>query len=225
MADLARSSQLVVVNRLRLDAVLRELELARAGRLDSGTAPRVGKLIGAGRLVTGSIGSRPDNNLGVGAQVVNTATGATRPVVAATTPLNQIFQAQKELTFRIFTELGVNLTPAERASIEQFQTQNVAAFLAYSRGVQYESEGRFGAAAREFRRAAQLDPSFAMAGARASAMLSLGAALPMTRALGMTADRVNRALFSPTRVDRRGPEDPSFPARSIIIRVTITTPP
>ena len=38
-SDLARSSKLVVVERLRLDAVIRELDLAKSGRVDSTSAP------------------------------------------------------------------------------------------------------------------------------------------------------------------------------------------
>jgi hypothetical protein len=91
--------------------------------------------------------------------------------------------------------------------------------------VQYETEGRFGTAAREFRRAAQLDPSFVMAHTRAAAAQALGAALPLNRALAFSSDNINRSLFNPTRVEFRGAADPSFALQSVIIRVVITTPP
>ena len=225
MADLAKSSQLVVVNRLRFDAILRELDLARSGRVEPATAPRVGKLIGAGRLITGTLGSRPNENIGIGAQVVNTSTSATRPALSQNTTMNQVLRAQKDLTFRIFTELGVNLTPTERAAVEQFQTQNVTALMAYGRGVQYEADGRFGAAAREFRRAAQIDPTFALADTRATLMQSVSSSMPMARALAVTSESVNRPLFGTTRVEQTGPADPSFSLQSILIRLVITTPP
>ena len=225
MADLAKSSQLVVVNRLRFDAVLRELDLARSGRVDPATAPRVGKLVGAGRLITGTLGTRPNENIGIGAQVVNTVTSAARPALSQNTSMNQILRAQKDLTFRIFTELGVTLTPAERASVEQFQTQNVTALMAYGRGVQYEADGRFGAAAREFRRAAQIDPTFSLASTRASLMQSVSASMPMARALAVTSESVNRPLFGASRVEQTGPADPSFSLSSVIIRLVITSPP
>src|SRR5690242_1716236 len=45
MTDLARSAQLRVVDRLRLDALLREVQLVEAGRVDLATAPRVGRLV------------------------------------------------------------------------------------------------------------------------------------------------------------------------------------
>ncbi len=225
MADLAKSSQLVVVNRLRMDAVLRELDLASSGRVDSTSAPRVGRLMGAGRMITGTLTGRGGGSVAIGTQIVRTTTGETRLAVAANAPLAQILRAQKELTFRIFEQLGVTLTPAERASVEEFQTQNLSAMMSYSRGVQYETEGRFGAAAREFKKATQLDPSFALAGQRATAMLSLNSSLPLTRALAMTGGNVNRPLFRMSAVERGGATDPSFRSAAVIITVTITTPP
>ncbi|HZI44674.1 MAG TPA: CsgG/HfaB family protein, partial [Ilumatobacter sp.] len=55
MTDLARSAQLRIVDRLRLDALLREVRLVEAGRVDTATAPRVGRLVGARRLVIGAL--------------------------------------------------------------------------------------------------------------------------------------------------------------------------
>src|SRR5947209_250361 len=55
--DLARSSRLTVVERLRIDAVLRELRLSSSGTgvVDSSSAARVGRLIGARRLIVGRV--------------------------------------------------------------------------------------------------------------------------------------------------------------------------
>src|ERR1043165_6040289 len=53
--DLAVSSRLSVVERIRLDAVLRELQLASSGAVDSSTAPRVGRIAGARRLIIGDV--------------------------------------------------------------------------------------------------------------------------------------------------------------------------
>ncbi|MGZ8492637.1 MAG: CsgG/HfaB family protein [Gemmatirosa sp.] len=58
--DLAQASQLRVVERLRTDAILRELRLAGSGQVDSATAPRVGRLVGARNLVLGSVRSAGD---------------------------------------------------------------------------------------------------------------------------------------------------------------------
>src|SRR5687768_15084748 len=53
--DLARSNQLTVVERTRIQAVLDELALQQSGQTDSATNVRAGRLLQAGRIVQGSI--------------------------------------------------------------------------------------------------------------------------------------------------------------------------
>ena len=161
--DLARSAQLQVVDRLRLDAVLSEIHLVESGRVDTTTAPRVGKLIQARRLVLGGLDQIPGGNVSISAGIADVATGELREAVSATAPLDVILEAEKELAFRLLDQLGVTLSPAERSAVEQMPTKNIAALLAYSRGVRFEVEGRYSEAKQEYQRAVQLDPGFQQA--------------------------------------------------------------
>lgn len=225
MTDLSRSSQLQVVDRLRLDALLRELRLVSAGRVDTATAPRLGKLVGARNLVVGSMGLRPAERIGFDVRVANAATGEIRSAVSASSTLDDILTAEKELAFRIFEQLGVNLTPAERALVEQRATQNLAALLAYSRGVRYEVEGRFDAAQQEYRAALRLDPSFRRAEARLGSVQTVELRAPeqLARVTQVAAERVNAPVPNP--VATGGATDPAFPSVTIRIIITVTTPP
>ena len=54
ISDLSALDTLRVVERERLQAVLEEQKLARSGKIDAGTAGRIGKLLGARYLVLGS---------------------------------------------------------------------------------------------------------------------------------------------------------------------------
>jgi TolB-like protein len=228
MTDLSRSPQLQVVDRLRLDALLRELQLVDYGRVDTATGPRVGKLVGARHLVVGSMEQQPAARVAFEVRLANAATGEIRSAVSATSTLDDILAAEKELAFRIFDQLGVNLTPAERALVEQRPTQNLAALLAYSRGVRYEAEGRFDAARREYEAAVRLDPSFTRAGARLSTVQgqTVGFRAPeqLARVSEVAAERVNATAFqNPVAV--RGAADPAFPTLTIRVVITVTTPP
>jgi len=227
MTDLARSSQIRLVDRLQLDAIMRELDLAQSGRVDTTTAPRVGRLVGARRLVLGSLASSGANGLVIDARVADVATSELRDAVSATAPLDRIFDAEKELAFRLLRDLGVQLTPAERAAVEQRPTANISAFLAYSRGVRFESLGDYGAATQEFRRALAIDPSFQLAGARLGSGSSASAA-QQSRAASAVAQRVNGTFTSPVGgANLGGPVDPAFPGGGAVtgtLIITVTAP-
>jgi TolB-like protein len=240
MTDLARSAQLRVVDRLRLDALLREVQLVEAGRVDPASAPRVGRLLGARRLVVGALASEADNRVIIEARVADVVTGETRAAVSASASLSDILAAEKELALRLFRELGVNLTPAEQRAIEARPTRNLAALLAYSRGVRYEVEGRYDAAAAEYRGALRLDPSFAIAGSRLGDVQTRSspsdariageaqqAGGQVARAAGVAVDRVNGVFVSPIGGTQQTGvlTDPAFPTQTATILIRITTPP
>jgi hypothetical protein len=129
--------------------------------------------------------------------------------------------------YRTFTELGITLTPAERAAIEQRPTANIAAFLAYSRGVRYEVFGRFDDAAREYQAAAALDPAFVDASLRArDARQRVRLTVPVTPVgiAGFALDRVNTPTgYATTRLGG-GVAEASFPSQTVTVVITITRP-
>jgi len=227
MTDLSRSAQVQIVDRLRFDAVLREMKLADAGLVESGTAPRVGRIVRARRLVLGNITERPGREIGVDARLADVQTTQVRPAINASARLDDLFAAERALVYRTFTELGITLTPAERAAIEQRPTASIAAFLAYSRGVRYEVFGRFDDAAREYQAAAALDPAFVDASLRArDARQRVRLTLPVTPAgiAGFTLDRVNTPTgYATTRLGG-GVAEASLPSQTVTVVITISRP-
>ena len=237
ITDLSRSRQIQVVDRLRMDALLRELQLAQSGRVDSATAPRVGRLVGARRLVSGAIGQLPGDKLAVSSRVADVASGGfVGSPVTERTSLDDILDAEKSLAFSIFDQLGVTLTPAEHAAIEQRPTRSLAAFLAYSRGARAEVLGDFTAARAYFRQAVLIDPGFTAAGNRlasvpagpstSTASVALPQPLTLTT-LSSVLDALNpspAAFLGPVRDRGNASEQATFAnpnAGSIIIHVYI----
>lgn len=163
ITDLSRSSRLTVVERDRLDALLDEVARSASGRVDAATALRSGRLARAGRLVRGSITQLGSASLRADAAVVNVTTAGAGGPVNADFALDALFDAEKRIVFALFAEMGIPLTAAERAAIEQRPTKSLAAFLAYSRGLTAEDEGRFDDAVRLHREAARIDPGFSAA--------------------------------------------------------------
>ena len=163
--DLARSSRLTVVERLRLQAVLDEIALQSAGATDSTTNVRAGKILQAGRLVKGSILQRGEQ-LRVDAAVIDVPTTQLTGATNDDRALDQLLTLEKNIALGLFQQLGVTLTTAERNAVEQRPTRSLAAFVAYSRGLLLEDEGQFERADEFYQSALRLDPSFAAAQAR-----------------------------------------------------------
>jgi TolB-like protein len=161
--DLARSKQLTVLERSRIHAVLDELALQGSGHTDSATNVRAGRLLRAGRLVQGSIFQLDDSQLRVDAAVVDVGTMKVKGVAEDAEAMDELFALEKRIALGLFDELGVQLTVAERNAIEQRPTRSLAAFLAYSRGLTAEDQGRYDDASRFYRDAAHLDPNFGAA--------------------------------------------------------------
>ena len=117
---------------------------------------------------------------------------APRPL-AARASIDDILRAEKQLAFNLFNSLGVTLSPKEQAAVEQMPTRNVDAFLAYSRGVRFEAEGRYTAAAQEYRQAAGLDPAFKAAQAQLQGVQSAAATPAPTQQASAGAPQAARA--------------------------------
>lgn len=180
--DLARSSQLTVVERSRMQALVDEIALQGSGATDAATNVRAGKLVRAGRVVQGSISQVGALNLRVDAAVVDVPTSQIQGTTNASDQLEAVFNLEKQIALNLFTQLGVTLTPAERQQIEQRPTRSMQAFLAYSRGLVAEDAGRYDDASRFFNEAVRIDPSFGAAQEKSveAAEASQGAAVTAT---------------------------------------------
>ena len=241
LTDLSRSRQLQVVDRTALHAMLRELDLAASGRVDSTTAPRTGRLLRANQLIVGGIAGSGEGALRVDSRVADVASGRVELAASTNTRLEDVLDAEKALVFQLFERLGVTLTPAERAAVEQRPTANLAALFAYGRAVRYEVQGRYAPAAAEYARAARLDPGFAMAQTRlfdVTTQADMGP-LPVvpvtgeqagysagTTTLGSTmVDQINRTYpIVPSSATSRTAADPIFPITQATILITVILP-
>jgi tetratricopeptide (TPR) repeat protein len=166
VGDLYCVDDLTVLERLRIDAVLRELQLAGSEEVDPASAPRLGELLGARRLVTGALTELPNERLRIDLYAFDTR-GLEREVrVAAEGRLLDFFMLEKELVFRLLDQLQIPLSPYERAKIERVPTQSLASFLAYSEGLEQLWSGDDAGADAAFREALSIDPGWEATDAR-----------------------------------------------------------
>ncbi len=171
IADLSISPQLQIVDRVRVDAVIRELDLTKSGRTDSTSAPALGKLVGASRMVNGEIRSGEKNHITMDAQVTSVTQGAIvgRPV-SEQTAMVEILDGEKRLALQLYGELGVTLSPAEMQALQKRPTRYLSAFLAYARGAAAEAQWNLDAAESYYVGALSIDPGFVLAQQRLAAV-------------------------------------------------------
>jgi tetratricopeptide (TPR) repeat protein len=168
VTDLSKVSRLLVVERLRVDKILEELKLSSSAAFDSTTAPRMGKLLGAAHVLGGDISGLPQERLRVDPQLVSAKTGEVELPGEQVGALSRIMAMEKDMVFSVLKQMGIKLRPEERTAIAKVPTDSLAAFLAFSRGLEYADRGDYEKAEREFDRARTIDPSFSEAGQRAT---------------------------------------------------------
>ena len=162
MSDLALVRSLRLLERVQIGALLDELKLGQSGRADVRTAARVGRLLRAERMVQGVAAITQNGPVRMSATVVR-GDGTVRSGAEANGTFKQLLDLEKQLVFGLATELGIQLTEAERQRILRQGPKNLAAFLAYGRGLDALDARDYRAAAAAFGAAARADPSFQQA--------------------------------------------------------------
>lgn len=165
-----------------MQALLDEIHLQKSGATDAASNVRAGKLVRAGRVVQGSLNQVGAFDLRADAAVVDVSTSQIRGTANASDQLEAVFNLEKKLALDLFTQLGVSLSPAERNTIEQRPTRSMQAFLAYSRGLTAEDEGRYDDAGRFFNEAVRVDPGFQSAQQKSQAVRQVSAGATVTAA-------------------------------------------
>jgi hypothetical protein len=131
---------------------------------DSTTAPLLGKMLRARTIVTGSVEKLGGDNLHVAVLIVPLSDASPNPRnVSGNDALAHFFDLEKKVVFGIIDEMGLQITEQERLAIDKNRpTQSLAAFIAYSTGLDLQSQGvpQAASAHDEFARAAAMDPGF-----------------------------------------------------------------
>lgn len=160
ISDLAKVKTLSVVERVRVQYLLEEMEMGRTGIVDQSTAPRTGSLLGAEHLVIGTLDS--------GSIVSKTGMASTtkKTVVAAfslTEDHGDFFQLQKKIVHNILRIINVTPTPIEREQVDEEHTRSFQAVVHYGHALDAQDRGDWKEAKKYYCLALQEDPNFKLA--------------------------------------------------------------
>lgn len=163
ITDLSQVAGLTLVERIRLQALTEEMALGQSGMIDESTAPRLGKLLSAGKIVHGNYNTEDGKKLKIDIAFWDMINSQSPQVNSKNEMLQNLFNLEKNLVFDLIDEMGIELTPQQREKIQFIPTKNMQAFMAYCMGLDKEDAGQFNEAAQHYQQAVQLDPNFKIA--------------------------------------------------------------
>jgi TolB-like protein len=192
ITDLSGVPGLSVIERTRLQALTEETSLGASGLVEAGTAPRVGKLLGARWLVGGEIGREKPTRIDLASNVADVPAGTATGKTSAGGEIEQLFEAEKDLLFGVLKLLDVKVTPEEEQRLRKPCSKSVTALSALFLGVDAGDRGDLDSAEGYYRKALQVDPGVCIA---SDALKEI----ELVRASGPAAGKRSRQLLKTLR--------------------------
>ncbi|MEW6051231.1 MAG: CsgG/HfaB family protein [Candidatus Zixiibacteriota bacterium] len=157
--DFAKVSDLKVVERDKINFVLKEIELQQSGNVDQATAVRVGKILGAQYMVFGSITQLDERTTRMVVRVVKVETSE---IVASVDKEGKpdYFDMEKGLVAELSQKLDVTLSDKARQLLQEGGTSSSDATTFYSKGLDYMDKYDYKNAYENFKKAYEADPKF-----------------------------------------------------------------
>jgi len=157
--DFAKISEMKVVERDKINFVLKEIELQKSGAVDRSTAVRVGKILGAKYMVFGSITQLDDKHTRMVVRVVSVETSE---IIASVDreAKPEYSKLEKELVEELAKKLDIKLSDEVKALIMEGGTESLDATTFYSKGLEYMDRYDYKNAYEYFKKAYELDNSF-----------------------------------------------------------------
>jgi len=157
--DFSKISAFKVVERDKIEFVLKEIELQQSGAVDRATAVKVGKILGAQYMVFGSITQLDSKQTRMVVRVVSVETSEIIALVDREGKPDYS-KMEKELVKELADELDVTLGESTMAMIDEGGTDSWDATELYSRGLEHMDRYEYKDAYDYFKRAYEADNSF-----------------------------------------------------------------
>jgi len=160
--DLSQVPDLQIVERVKLQALLQEMNLGTSGLVDQETAPKVGKLLKAKHVTTGNLADVEKENLQIASVVVDTEHMASIGTQEAQGALKKFYDLEKEIACDIIEDLGHDCEKMPGA-FGKVHTKSLAALTSFSVGLDYLDQEQYDEAREAFQKALDEDPKFELA--------------------------------------------------------------
>lgn len=162
--DLSKLDTIQVVERVRLQAIVQELDLGATKLVAPESAPRLGNLLGARWIVGGGdIARHQESALDIGCHLLDLPLDALLGRTEAQGPLTALFQLEKKLLHDIIELLQLALTPEQMKLLDEPMSTDYDALMMLFRGLTAGDLGNYDQAAAYYERALVADPGLTAA--------------------------------------------------------------
>ena len=127
ITDLSNINMLAIVERDKLESILKEQKMNNGKEFDPATASKVGKLLGAQVLLTGGY-FEMFGSLRLDARFIDVETGKILKSDGVEGKISNFFKLQKQLSWKIIKTLDVKITDAEKKSLELNEKSKALSF-------------------------------------------------------------------------------------------------
>ena len=193
ITDLTKVKSVRVVERLKLQKLMDELQFGASGIVDEKTAPRLGRMLGAGKIVTGSMTSVDKDDVRVIRMLRSVSTGKDIGDQDAQGRLNEFFKIQKTITFGILKNMGIRLSREEENLVGKYATRSFEAIKNYGAALAAEDRGDWDEANRLYGLCAAADPQ--------SPLAEIVRSMPTKADAASDAGRIKAAIVAAAALD------------------------
>jgi TolB-like protein len=162
ITDLSGIGLLQIVERDKLNQVLKELKLSQSKFIDPKTAQKLGKGLAAEYIMTGGY-VLAGGTLRIDCRILQVATGKVVLSDSVEGKKDDFFSLEKDLVDLLVKVLDLKLGSPEKNKLRRNQTQSFEAWNRYSAGLDASDRGDNEKAQADFQAALEADPSYAAA--------------------------------------------------------------
>jgi TolB-like protein len=162
ISELGQNPAARVVDRDNIQSLLSEQDLGKDGRVDAATAAKIGKLVGARYMITGTFVDLY-GRFRTDARIVDVETSEIIKTVKSEGKREELFKLIQGLSEKLMAETKLPPLPTEVSRAVKARNVPTEALTYYSRALLYQDRGDKTRAAEFFRKAIDTFPNYAEA--------------------------------------------------------------
>jgi TolB-like protein len=162
ISELGQNPAARVVDRDNIQALLGEQDLGKDGRVDAATAAKIGKLVGAKYMITGTFVDLY-GRFRTDARIIDVETSEILKTVKSEGKREELFKLIQSLSERLMAETKLPPLSAEVSRAVKARNVPTEALTYYSRALLYQDRGDKSKAAEFFRKAIDTFPNYSEA--------------------------------------------------------------